>query len=100
MNTLQTDTATFRRWIGSAVVILLFACTAFARAPIIPHQEGREKKKKDESTRPAGNAAQTAPQPHGAANARSGQSAQQNAGRSNTSGSGQGTQQIGRASCR
>jgi hypothetical protein len=94
MNTLQTDTATFRRWIGSAVVILLFACTAIVHA-----QEGRDKKKKDESTRPAGNAAQTAPQPHGAANARSGQSAQQNAGRSNTSGSGQGTQQnTGRSS--
>jgi hypothetical protein len=73
MKTLRTHLGVSRRWIGAAVVILLFACSAIVYA-----QEGREKKKKDESAPPAGKAARPAAQPQGAANPGSGQAKQQN----------------------
>ncbi|HEX7423334.1 MAG TPA: hypothetical protein VF311_05535, partial [Terriglobales bacterium] len=87
MNTLRTHLGVSRRWIGAAVVILLFACSAIVYA-----QEGREKKKKDESAPPAGKAARPAAQPQGAANPGSGQAKQQNPDRPRPD-SGQGAQQ-------
>jgi hypothetical protein len=86
MNIFRTDKALSRRWIGAAVAILLFACSAIVHA-----QEGRERKKRDEPA-PAAGATSPAPQARGA-NPGSGQGAQQNTGRPNRPDSGQGAPQ-------
>ena len=88
MSILRTDRDLSRTRIGTAVVILLFACSAIAHA-----QEGKDKKKKGESTPPAATAARRAPQPREAAKPKSGQTAQQNTARPNRPDSGRSTRQ-------
>ncbi|MBZ5620432.1 MAG: hypothetical protein LAQ69_17160 [Acidobacteriia bacterium] len=78
MNILQIRKAVSGRWIGAAVAILLFACSAIVHA-----QEGRERKKRDASSPPASDAARPAPRtPPAAANPGPGPARQQNPERS------------------
>src|ERR1035441_6903194 len=97
MNILRTDKALSLGWIGSAVVILLFACSAIVHA-----QEAKDKKKKDAPAPPAAAAARPAKPASGEAKPQntvrptrpdSGQGASQNPVRPTRPDSGRGAQQ-------